>query len=327
MGRWFPPLCGIVPPTKYQQRCVMFVCAEREGEIRPTGTAFLVGVRDGQGGWVRYFVTAKHVVEHGQPTYIRLRRADNGPPEDKALDEWVPHPMADVAATPCALALDEYVSSFEPVEPQHTYRYAPTVGQRAHFVGLLGDVPTMAKRAVPMMRSASIGALYVDEIPVAHESAGMHYEPQAHLIDTYSRSGFSGSPVYADYTFTRQRVTGPAFSSEEVEVEEWSQSALLGVLTGHFGLGDRNTGVAIVVPMEALQELLADPRLVEFHQREAARMAKRRKDEEVENAAVLDSLEQPAPSDERVSLDGIDPEDALRALLRTPPSGRTQDPA
>lgn len=337
MGRWLPPLRGTVPPTESQQRCVMFVCVELEGEIRPIGTAFLVGVLVGSDvpRWVTYLVTAKHVVAHGQPTYVRLRRVDGGPPVDQPLETWVQHPTTDVAITPCVVAWGEYIAGFQRITTQRNRPYSfyvPTVGQPAHFVGLLADVPSMVKRAIPMMRSAMIGALYADEIPVRYKDARgiIQFDdvPQAHLIDTFSRSGFSGSPVFADYPSARHTVFSTGDGVERLS-EPTFASDLLGVLVGHFGRGEENTGVAIVVPMEALLELLEDPRLVEFREREAARMEKRRKDEEAENAAVLDSLGPPAPSDDedRVSLDGVNPEDALRALLRTPPHGRTQDPA
>lgn len=309
----------------------MFVCRELEGEISPNGTAFLIGLPAADGGFATYFVTARHVVAHGQPTYVRLRRTDNGPPEDKLLGEWVPHPTADVAMTPCEVVRDEFIASYQRLDgsAEHPYgHYLPSVGQRAHFVGLLADVSTMVERAVPMMRSAMIGALYAEDIPMGGNP--LRYERQAHLIDTYSRSGFSGSPVYADYSYIKRKpISTPGLSGGVMTVPDLaSESALLGVLSGHFG-GDRNAGVAIVVPMEAVWELLQNPRLVEWRNREAARMAKRRKDDELEGAAVYDSIEPTPPTDDdqRVSLDGVDPEDALRALLRTPSHGQTQDPA
>jgi hypothetical protein len=113
-------------------------------------------------------------------------------------------------------------------------------------------------------------------------------------------------------------------------MEITSFTALLGIMVGHFGMGDLNTGVAIVVPINALRELLDDPRVIEFRDRESNRMRQRREDELHENAAVLDTLGQEqaeANTGDRVSLDGVSPEDALRALLRTPPHGQTQDPA
>lgn len=333
MARWLPPLRGTVPPSEQQQRCVIFICAEIEGAVQPIGTGFLVSVPTVVNGVATYFVTAKHVVDHGQPTYVRLRRWDGGKPEHKKLGDWVMHPTADVAMVPCDFVRDEYIANHQEEAfwaDKHPPGLVPSLGQAAHFVGLLGDVPTLAERAVPMLRAASIGALYVDDVPVRYRAALddaktiTSYEPQAHLIDTYSRSGFSGSPVYVDYPYVMVQPVPDGMATQMT-----SFTALLGVLIGHFGRGDQNTGVAIVVPINALRELLADERLIEWRDRETTRMQQRREDELRANAAELDSLypEPAESSSDRVSLDGIDPEDALRALLKTPPHAQTQDPA
>jgi hypothetical protein len=159
---------GPMPPSENQQRCVMFVCAKRSGdddEPSPVGTAFLVGVPDGQAGWHKYFVTAAHVVRGDSPRWIRLRRWDGGTPENVDVGEWVFHPTADLAATPCDFDTDEYIANYQE-EEFFCDRFPPgaivNMGERAYFMGLLSEIETLADSAVPMMRAAVVGAMNVE---------------------------------------------------------------------------------------------------------------------------------------------------------------------
>ena len=79
---------------------VVFVCAERGEENVPIGSATLVAWRDADGLYWRYAVTARHVIELGEPTSLRLRGSDATPVE-VPVREWISHPTADVAVAPC----------------------------------------------------------------------------------------------------------------------------------------------------------------------------------------------------------------------------------
>jgi hypothetical protein len=334
MTRWRKPLygTGAVPPPESQQRCVAFVCAEFGGERKPIGTAFVVGVPgEHPGEWVRYFVTAAHVVRDGKPKWIRLRRWDGAPADDVPMGEWVRHPTSDIAATLCEVPGNEYILNYQEEKyfaDVHPPDRRPQAGDAAYFMGLLGHIEALGTRGVPMLRAACIGALYVDDVPITDGPEGYTYtrkEPVAHLIDCYSRAGFSGGPVYVDYR-TSQVIITEQGSVVRAGVE--SYSALLGVMIGHFGGGENNAGVAIVVPIDALRELLEHDRLVEWRKAEAARFKQRREAVEAENAAVLDSVtatdDAPLGRDERVSAWPASFEEVVRAMHATPAPPRNR---
>jgi hypothetical protein len=258
-----------MPPSENQQRCVMFVCAERNGKPTPVGTAFLVGIPGGPGGWFKYFVTAGHVVRDRSPRWIRFRRRDGALPVDRLVGGWVLHPAADIAAAPCEFDTTEYIANFqEETFFSDKYPADPTInlGERAYFIGLLSDVNTMAERAIPMVRAAAVGAMNVENVPKRYFMQGVEYyeiEPKAHLIDTYSRSGFSGSPVYVDHPIVNVWPVTAEGGQPGMASEVTSFSALLGVLVAHFGSERDNAGVAIVVPIDVLRDLLDDPDLAD----------------------------------------------------------------
>ena len=240
----------------------MFVCAERDGVKTPVGTAFIVGVPGTNGAVMKYFVTANHVVQDGTERWIRFRRHDGGPPEDEAVGGWVPHPRADVAMAPCNIATEHYIANWQE-EEYFCDKFPPgaviNLGERAYFIGLLAEVESMAERAVPMMRAAIIGAMYAENVPMRFRLPGggdhTHIEPRVHLVDTYSRSGFSGSPVYVDHPYVNMQPAGGV--AVAVQLTELFL-ALFGVLVGHFGTKGDNAGVGIVVPVDAIRDLLDD---------------------------------------------------------------------
>jgi len=301
MARWKRPLYGVgaVPPSEAQRRCVFFVCANRDGVLTPVGTCFLVSLPI-EGGVARYFVTAGHIVRGEAPRWIRFRRADGGT-HDELAEEWVTLPPGsdgvpevDIAATPCEFDPgDEYIMFWQE-EEYFSDKWPPGVtvdlGARAYFMGLLADVPHMADRAIPMMRAAAVGALNTEDVPVRDRYGdGTEYtrrEPCAHLIDTYSRSGFSGAPVYVEHQLVV--LANPA--AGQLFVEQSGFTALFGVLVGHFGSPGDNAGVAVVVPIEAVRQLLNQPKLVEWREGKAVEMKENQEERLDESAAQLDSL-------------------------------------
>jgi hypothetical protein len=299
-----------VPPHESHLNTVMFLCAERDDGTRyPIGTTFLVGLpaEGGEGYWP-YFVTAWHVVQSGKPTWIRFRRWDGGPPEDWPVPgEWVPHPTSDIAVTPCDFDRSAYIAQFVPDEQfsdrwVHDAALAP--GVPLFFIGLLAYVESMQEKNVPMVRTGGIGALFQTDIPM---SDGLLYreEPRAHLIDCYSRGGFSGSPVFVDYPM----IAHPPASRGPV-ISTWV--ALFGVLSGHFGAPGDNAGVAVVIPSEAIRELLTDnDDLRNWRERKEAEMREEREEQKRNDAASPDSVT-PDPSE----FDRF--EDLTRKLVNTP---------
>jgi hypothetical protein len=246
---------------------VVFVCKKDVGgNMEPCGTAFLVGVPARPGGpeW-RYFVTAKHNVTGSEETFVRLRRLDGGQGEPIAIKRWEMHATSDVAVAPCD------VPDTRPYKVDHASvqlfadrwgHGAVYRGDLAHFVGLLANVESMRERDIPMVRSGRVGALLQTQVPM--EDNGRRYEERvAHLLDSHSVGGFSGSPCFIEKPMIVATEHGPVIGSS---------IALWGVVIGHFS--HAYAGVAVVVPIEAVAELLEETALVDWrNEKDAERVS------------------------------------------------------
>lgn len=280
---------------------VVFVCEDRAGEKVPVGTAFLVALPHERGEW-RYVVTARHVVEHDRPTWLRLRRWDGSAPAEVRIPEWISHPTADAAVAPCDFDVSELQATFISTEAfADRWHYQASVpiqpGDPVFLIGLLSDLRSMVDRSIPMVRSGRVGALYQEDIPVRQGEA-RRTEPCAHLIDAHSRGGFSGAPCVVEHLSVTP--VGDAWAI-------FPYLVVLGILVGHFnsytdvlskqGEGPEhntdfrvqdNQGVAVVVPIEAVLEVLDMEVLVEDRSQREARAKDQREREDRENAATLD---------------------------------------
>jgi hypothetical protein len=255
---------------------VLFVCADREGNKLPIGTAFLISHAENELGGMRmkYAVTARHVIENGAPTWLRFRGADETqPPVEVAVSEWIQHGTSDVAIAPLGLQLK--VDSAVETNALSTGAFADRwlsewrgVGERVYVIGLLSDLHSMVSRNIPMVRGGTLGALFQKDIPMRSGSYA-RVEPVAHLIDTQSRAGFSGAPcVLEQLSINVQKAT------------VFPYLAVLGVVIGHFNSyvdvepkeeGDlpidlrvqENSRVAIVTPIEEVRNLLEEESVAE----------------------------------------------------------------
>lgn len=261
---------------------VVFVYEDRDAGRTPIGSAFMIAVAH-DGGFAYYAVTARHVVEHQRPTWLRLRRlwpvpetSDNPPlAEDPLVAEWLPHPTADVAVA--AVDWDDLATGntnwiFDEVFADrwsHKPNAPIAAGDTAFLIGLLSDVHAMVEHNIPMVRGGTVGAMYQSNIPVRQANM-RRIEPRAHLIDVHSRSGFSGAPCI---------IAKPSVDVGSAAI--FFHFSLIGVVIGHFESyadvvsrhGDDenyetdfrvqdNQGVAVVTPIEAVRELLDSEELV-----------------------------------------------------------------
>lgn len=299
MASWNPswlPIRAVgdrVPLGEIHADTVMFLChRDLDESIQPVGTCFMVSAQASGGGWWRYLVTANHVVRDGGPRWVRFRRVDRST-KDIPTGVWVPHPVCDVAASPVDFDSTDMISLI--AESVRTMYFADVWpgegaqiirGQNVYFMGLLAHVPTMLDENIPMTRGGCIGALYQRDIPVEDRMPdGTLYtrsEPRAHLIDCYSRAGFSGSPLW---------VEGPRVVPGTRHLSIDGYAALLGVIVGHFGAPGHNEGVAVAVPVQAIREVLNDARLVAWREGKEAEMGKKRADAVNKKAATLDTAE------------------------------------
>ena len=285
--------------------CVAFVCVEDAGGKTPIGTAFLIHAAGNEPDtYHTYAVTARHVVREGRRTWLRLRRQGfEAGSEDIPVDAWELHPESDIAITPCdpygypvnwvCIPMEQFGDT-----PGATGIRPPVLSDEVWFIGLLTHVPTMHERAIPYVRSGTLGASYQHNVPIWDE---LHQqtieEPVAHLIDTHSVGGFSGSPVFLGVP----------------DMTGGGRISFLGVLIGHFGgplASGGSAGVAIVVPCEQVRQLLDLEKIVDAKERKDAETRERRERERDENAARQDVRTVPSEY-ERF-------EDLTRQLVTTP---------
>lgn len=295
---------------------------------RPLGSCFVVWIDSTEHG---YLVTAGHVVEgESEPQLARFRHVD-GTVHEHEVGDWIYHDSADVAVTPLKAELAEgeirYARSMDSQAVDAFPDFVPLLGTEVFYAGLFGPAGQAKEWGVPMVRSGSVGMLYTKL-----EAFQRYREPFiAHLIDTRSYGGFSGSPVWVQYTYPAPRraesIPTPWFDEEESADLGTMVYALLllGIFLEHYEDDSAptlasNTGVGIVLPVEYLRHVLMKPELVQMRRDEDAKAVKpgnptRKQASGRPKAETVDL-------DARVSLE-MDPEDALRVLLDTPPDPRS----
>lgn len=256
----------------------------------PFGTAFLVrmnGDHRNPSGLLSqhfYLVTAGHVAKEDGPHYFWRRLAD-GTQVNQPIGTWFFHhdDAQDVAVTPFIARGDELVSlpSMDTDAMDAWPEMLPAWGSTVYYVGLFTPGKTMSKYAVPMVRTGTVGAHYV---PVdADETNPDSKSYVGHLIDCRSYGGFSGSPVYVQFTYTTDMPDG--HDTPPTWPEGWREAHNIGILsyaTALWGLlvehyDDRNshglvsrTGVGIVLPVERIRETLMQKGLVTLRRKREA---------------------------------------------------------
>ena len=277
-------------------------------------TGFFVVVDD----WHGYVVTAAHVVDGLDDTFVRIRMKD-GSFRDEPVPDWIPHGKHDVAVAPIdapeghdliATGIDQFIDAEGALDDYGEIE----LGDAVYFVGLLGKIKAMTERNVPIVRTGFLGALMQKDIPVQRPREPIKLIT-AHLIDCRSFSGFSGSPAYLQKG--RTRVVGTEGRGSAITQE--FRTLLLGLIGGHFddrastktrttmtdadveeedGENDQayevtedvkarvSTGVGYVIPAEFIRETLTKKELIEMRQRKDAERNATEAREEAENSAV-----------------------------------------
>lgn len=162
--------------------------------VNAGGTGFIVSVKTGENGLAYYGITNRHVLLSGS-SVVRLNTKE-GSVDTFVFDpsDWELHPTAavDVAAIPLALNSTHQVSSiFEDFfieEGRHSFE----VGDDTFMIGLFVDHEGREVNR-PLARFGNISMLASKNAKIANQ--------EAFIVDMHSRSGFSGSPVFAYRTF------------------------------------------------------------------------------------------------------------------------------
>ena len=276
------------------RRSVAFICyRDKLQVIRFAGTCFFFGLVpdghsvDGSQGFFNYIITAKHVIaaiksksidgkvilrinrKNADVAYVDTDANDwfSNPddPTDVAILDWMPDPDSDfeISRIMSDMIQKDKVEPIEKVWP----------GDDVFIVGLFVN-HAGRKRNTPIVRAGNI-AMLADEnekIRTKHFS-----DMDAHLIESRSIGGLSGSPVYIHMTTPRIDDSGHAMFGNMRYIY------LFGLIHGHYdvALPDEdnvvddelkeeivNMGIAIVVPVKKIKETLNHPLLVKAREDE-----------------------------------------------------------
>lgn len=217
----------------------------------------------------KFMVTARHVVDtHGDMFAVAFRGSDLTPEVWHIRgDSWTfgdptSRPESDLAIRPFDPPSDAAGFLGLPVGlGVHNLAEPIELGQPAFVVGLLAwehrDLPWSPR---PVVRSASIAAL--NEEGVRWGSGLDRTAPRVHLLDTRSRSGFSGSPCFVQFYLSDARTDSlpeiwrqiASFAGNDPDtmgtirtVTHW-----LGLFVGYAD----DSGIGIVVPSDIVESLL-----------------------------------------------------------------------
>jgi len=292
-------------------RCVGFLSPREDAS--PDGTVFFVKVNDpatsSEVSGV-YAVTAKHMLqdyaveESSDKAWLRLNKRAGGVARIYTqIKDWIQHPDADVAIHPWPREHCFDIESF-PVR-QHLiddikveWKVGP--GDEVFLSGLFWHHSGETKNA-PIVRVGNIAAMRGDKIYTTN------YGPMdAYLIEVRSLGGLSGSPVFFNggglrtMSIPAVSIGGrplPSRTEKRVLAEGFF---LLGLVHGHYREraqridieeGFINSGVAIVVPADKIQELIVDPKEVDIRR-------KRNEEENRKKASTASDRAKPELTDE-----------------------------
>jgi hypothetical protein len=284
-----------IPPEVLE--CVAFIFCKVKGKHEPAGTVFFINLRDSDNpkrGWP-YAVTARHILDDikrlsdDNKVYFRLnRKGGHAELIQTKLEDWKYHPSdptVDVAVlhwTPPFKEFDlrvfqsdgfaredsvDFVRDHGVFAPGNEALVPIGIGDEVFIAGLfiqrLGE-----SRNIPIVRIGNIAVIAGEPIktPFADQVV-------VHLIECRSIGGLSGSPVFVHLGQIRKVGDRILFSTGGGGV-----FYLFGLIHGHWDerktilktilKENVNMGIAMVVPMEKILEVLNQPKLVEIRQRE-----------------------------------------------------------
>ncbi len=228
-------------------------------------------VPDNENTGCLHLVTAKHVaiaLQNGEAV-IAMNGKDGLPLWMKNTTQvpWFYHPdkAVDVAVLPMASArLHDYDYQEIPttifITSQRTAEYNIGVGDEIVLLGLFSPF-VGSLRFTPIARSGIIAMMPEGELPHPR-----FLTMEAYLVESRSRGGLSGSPVFVRNTINPHAVDANGITTT---FSASSDFHLLGLLSGHLKEGsgsvsnaEVNTGLSLVVPASKILEALFHPDLV-----------------------------------------------------------------
>jgi hypothetical protein len=289
------------------QKCVAFVYYRKAMADPPKagGTVFFVGVGPpNMSRGLSYAVTARHVIEElykrSQDGKIllrtRLRNAELAFFETKPED-WFFHPTdetVDVAILPMKVSANDERGNILMALDIHQFGPLPNgtaspaviadegfgAGDEVFIIGLFSNHPG-ATQNIPITRIGNIAAMPQERVKTKWHDRDI----EAYLIEARSIGGLSGSPVFVHPGPLKMSSTSiPGQGNLLVAKHRSGPHYLLGLMHGHFDVSlldispdtdtedsvkqvEINCGIAIVVPVSKILEVLDQPRLLEDRER------------------------------------------------------------
>jgi hypothetical protein len=260
-------------------KCVVFVGYRKaDGVPRLAGTAFCVGREiEGTGSSFQYLVTARHVIDYIRnlgldQVWLRLnRRSGSAVWASVPINQWLTHPegpSVDVAVLHTSLGpeTDHLMIPFKMVVTEKLIEQEKIgIGDEVFMTGLFSRHYGQQNN-IPVVRVGNIAAMPKEKIETSLGSM------DAYLIESRSIGGLSGSPVFVNLGLVRHG----QLSSTGLPI-----FYLMGIVHGHFDvtenkIGDLNPvaddglsstsvnmGIAIVVPINKMLEVLNQPSVKE----------------------------------------------------------------
>lgn len=258
------------------RKCVVFIGYQRaDGRMQMAGSAFYLGA-DSTEGVIKdvFLVTAKHVIVGIRnlgldEIFVRVNTIDGQSVWAKCQStDWLFHPndaSIDVAMIRTGVP-SEWDHLIIPLSmcatPQIITSHAVGLGDEVFMVGLFRHHHGTLKN-IPIVRVGNLAAM--TEEKVSTKDFGLI---DAYLIEARSIGGLSGSPVFLNLGVVRY-VDGAVKHSKGGPI-----FFLLGLIHGHYDVPSSsiddanedmadhlsseriNTGIAIVVPMEKIMEVI-----------------------------------------------------------------------
>ena len=279
-----------VPDEMLECACYLYRSPEeaREG-VGLGGTAFAVSMPPASPHlwairWI-HLVTCKHVIDGDHAALVaRINTAQGVQVVKTRRADWTVHPDGDDLAVcpiglkddarlrevPIGLLLDEFRARLLRIGPgDDTFE----VGRFVNHEG--------RRRNTPTVRCGTIAMMPVEQVPMADG-----HMQDAYLVESRTRSGYSGSPVFV--RAPHDRLPPLALPNREGPLPQIphgygpSTPLLLGVLAAYLqgpnaALPDllENTGMEVVIPAWRLLLLLETPELASRRDREEAQRVRK----------------------------------------------------
>lgn len=276
------------------QQAVGFLFMHKRHPI-PMGTAFFISCRyEDDTPIAHYIVTAKHVIDKIKAAcddgkvHLRLNHKNGGTRfVDSPVARWRSHPtnpLIDIAVIAWDPPLGEFdikvipetmLGRCEPLVEQYEFG----TGDEVFITGLFSvDEHVELGRNVPIVRIGNIAAMPNE--PIQIQIGCQKGLVPTYLIEARSTGGLSGSPVFFNFGSIRIVKGNVMYAHDDAGNAVPAKFSLIGLVHGHYDevlprqksskLTDKiiNMGIAKVVPVDQLIEVLNQPALVNERQKE-----------------------------------------------------------